>query len=91
MFRPFAWISESRTFDKVNGEVDYKMASATRPVLEIIHESGAPKRKRDSEDTLDVKTEGAHEAKRMRTEAKLESRTSGSVEVEEKKSTLVGF
>lgn len=78
MFRPFTWISESRTCDKVNGEAEYKLASATQPVMECRPDCVAPKRKRETEDVREVRTEGAHDAKRIRTEATPEARTTNA-------------
>jgi hypothetical protein len=89
MFRPFAWISESRISDKVNGEADFKLASATRPVMEILPGCSTVKRKRDSEEILDVKmdvrTEGLPEAKRAKTSEEPENITRTASVVEEEK------
>lgn len=56
----------------VNGEAEYKLASATHPVMDIVLDSGAPKRKRDvSEDIPEVKIEGANPPKRPRIDAEI--------------------
>jgi hypothetical protein len=68
MFRLSSWISESRGCDQLlNGEVDNKMANATRPVVEIRSGGGMMKRKRSiSEDVSEVGTEDIHPPKRRK-------------------------
>jgi len=76
MFRLPSWISESTCYDKVvNGEVDQKMANATRPVVEIV--SGGDK-KRKRVDVPELVQVGLHEAKRRKQELPLTAPTSPS-------------
>jgi len=66
MFRLPSWISESRGCDKVsNGELEYKMAHAIQPVVEISSSHVGPAKRKWDGDMPDLLTQ--HEVKRPKT------------------------
>ena len=67
MFRFPSWISESRGCDRVvDGGADIKMAHAMSPVMDILPD-GVAKRKRSTNDyVMDMTDEGFHEPKRRK-------------------------
>lgn len=69
MFRLPSWISESTGYDRiVNGEVDQKMANASRPVVEIVSGGDRKRLRSPSEDVPMLAQEGLHDAKRRKQE-----------------------
>lgn len=81
MFRLSSWISESRGDKVIHGDVDHKMANATRPVVEIPFNSGVAKRKRSGSEEVSKVTAGdIHKAKRRKP---IEDAPRGLVKTEE--------